>query len=424
MPKITSYITICLICVSAVIMVPGSGLPASNGSDASGVAMAGAYMGLARGIDAAVWNPANLGLSTNSNMSINLIHIGAGVNNNSWTLGQYNQYNGDSLATDDINDILNSVPGDGVKFYGMAESQLAGFAKGRFAFSIEGMVASGFQFSKNFLEVMFRGNELDQVYQFDDSDGEAYTLMSYNVSGALPIRLASFQSAAIGATIKYLHGFRYLKMTNTTGVMTTTMDGLEAHGQVDFKSAGSGNGFGLDLGVASEIDDNWTVSLALKNIYSQLTWRENASIKTYSFLMDPITLEVLQNTDIDSLFKTGETEQPVASISSSLPAILYLGTLYHHKSYDFTVGYTQVLTKVAAYAMTPQLAGGLQYQALPWLQLRTGIAIGGTERFNAALGFGLTFLPFKFDFGVANYGGLFPKNQRGLNIALGFGIRL
>ena len=48
--------------------------------------------------------------------------------------------------------------------------------------------------------------------------------------------------------------------------MTTTVNGLEAHGVVNFESAEGGNGIAFDLGLASEVNHNWTFSLVVKNI--------------------------------------------------------------------------------------------------------------------------------------------------------------
>jgi len=424
MMRITNNITICLIFISGVILLPDTSFATGKFSNPKGTAMAGAYIGLARGIDAPVWNPANLGLSTKNLRSINLINLGFGLYNNSFTINQYNSYNGDSLTTEDIDDILNSVPDNGLNLFINAESQLLSFASGLVAFSIEGLINSNFQLDKKFLEVILRGNEMDRIYHFDNSHGEAYAVLSYNLSGALPLEISQVKKFAIGRSLKFLQGFRYIKIIDTQGLMTTTTDGLEAHGNINFKSADGGNGIGFDIGVASEIDEKWTVSMVLKNIFSQINWAKSASEKSYSFLMDPITLDVFNDTDLDSIFKTDENEKSVAAISSSLPTEFHLGALYCYNNLSFTLDCVQSLKKKPGYSNTPQVAAGMQYHVLPWLQLRTGIAVGGNERLKSAGGFGVNFIPVMLDFGISNCGGMFLRNQRGLNLAFGIGLWL
>ena len=60
-------------------------------SSARSVAMGGAHIGLASGIDAAKYNPANLGLSNHRYTGIELVGFGANISNNAFTLSYYNK---------------------------------------------------------------------------------------------------------------------------------------------------------------------------------------------------------------------------------------------------------------------------------------------------------------------------------------------
>ena len=57
------------------------------------VGMAGAYTAVAGGTEAVFSNPANLGFAAGSEKTLSLFSVAATVNNNSFGLGDYTQYN-------------------------------------------------------------------------------------------------------------------------------------------------------------------------------------------------------------------------------------------------------------------------------------------------------------------------------------------
>jgi len=412
------------ILIALIALAPfGSGLMAiSHLSNPRSVGMGGAYIGMARGFESPLWNPANLILSKKNRYSVNLFHLGVGVQNNSLSKSQYDLYNGAQLAPSDIDDILNSIPTDGMMLGINTESQVLRFAAGHMAFSIEGLFCTELQLDKNFVESLVRGNEMDKMYTFDNSDGQGFLVLSYNLSGAIPLHILPVKQFAVGATIKYLQGFGFMNVKDVKGYMTTTIDGMEANGLITSEYAGSGKGIGFDIGVASEINNQWTASLAFKNIISNIQWHQDATENFYSFNMDPVTLDIVEDTDSDSLFKTVEAESLKSFTSSTLPAEMRLGIVYHYKNIAVAADYIQGLNHRPGTSLVPQMAVGLQYLLASWLPLRTGFAVGGKERIISACGFGLKLGAFALDFGVSNNGGFLLSNQRGLNLAAGIGF--
>ena len=121
---------------------------------ARGLGMGGAYTALARGIHAPEWNPANLGLPDNPRFSMSFIAFGAAVNNNSFTLGDYNHYFGevwsdsedDYIGQDwserDKEDILNRIPDNGFRTNIRSTARLLSFSTGQFAFTFGADIGS------------------------------------------------------------------------------------------------------------------------------------------------------------------------------------------------------------------------------------------------------------------------------------------
>ena len=81
---------------------------------ARGLGMGGAYTALARGVHAPEWNPANLGLPDNPKFSMSIFAIGTAINNNSFSLGDYNKYfTMEKWNSNDIQEILDHIRAGG-----------------------------------------------------------------------------------------------------------------------------------------------------------------------------------------------------------------------------------------------------------------------------------------------------------------------
>ncbi len=110
--------------------------------------MGGAYTALARGVHAAAWNPANLGLPDNSKFSFTFISLGASVWNNSFSKSMYDKYIvGDGKGSvhwtqEDIEDILGHIPDSGLGLNIGTSVRAFSFSIGRFALSF-GVDAGG-----------------------------------------------------------------------------------------------------------------------------------------------------------------------------------------------------------------------------------------------------------------------------------------
>ncbi|MBD3288079.1 hypothetical protein GF337_04690, partial [candidate division KSB1 bacterium] len=298
----------------------------TNISNARSVGLGGAYIGLARGVDAPTWNPANLGLPDNGRLSVNLINLGVGIYNNSFTLQQYNMYNGEYWNEKDIENILNSIPSDGMTLSLTGNSQIASFSSGRIAFSIEALVYSKVRLVKDFFDLVLHANSQKDQHIFDDCDGEMWGVMSYNLSGGIPISVPYFRNFAVGGTFKYLQGYGYMKVMETIGYRQTTSAGERATGSIKINHASLGRGISFDLGMSAKITSDFVIGLSLKNIINNIEWFKDVNNRYYSFAMDSVNL--LNVMEKDSIFATEELSEEISRTSSTLPAQIHLGFAY------------------------------------------------------------------------------------------------
>ncbi|MFQ5771862.1 MAG: DUF5723 family protein, partial [bacterium] len=245
-------------------------------SNARSVAMGGAYTALARGIEAPSWNPANLALSSKDKFHLNLISVGLGFHNNSFSKRQYDLYNGNYLTPEDKRDILASVPAEGLRGDFDTEVQAMGINIGSFAFTASGLAASDFVLSKDIVELVLNGNELNRVYSVGATDGEGWGISSFALSKAFPISIPAVQEFTVGASIKYLRGFAYGKVKEATSSMMTDINGIHGTGRVVIDRAFGGKGLAFDFGAAANLNPNWSVSLNFTNLISSINWNHEA----------------------------------------------------------------------------------------------------------------------------------------------------
>jgi len=181
-----------------------------------------------------------------------------------------------------------------------------------------------------------------------------------------------------------------------------------------------GQGISFDLGVAGEVNQQWTVSLGLKNIISNIDWNNGAQQRYYSFSMDSVNLfKIIEE---DSVVDSEEFEEDLSSINSTLPQLLHLGCAYKHHKLTLAMELIQGFRERPGSSSIPKLALGIEYKVLPWFPIRSGFSVGGDDRFSSAIGLGFKMGPLAFDFGMSNKGGFILQNQKGALMALSLGL--
>lgn len=390
-------------------------------SNARSVGMGGAYTALARGVEAPAWNPANLAISSSKKYHFNLISVGIGFHNNSFSKKYYDLYNGQYLSDADKQDILSRIPAQGLRGDFDTEVQAMGFAVGHFAFTASGLATSDFVLSKDIVELILYGNEFERAYNIGDTDGEGWGISSYAVSAGFSFPTYLFKEFSVGASIKYLRGHAFGKVREAETTLITDIDGVHGNGRVVIDRALGGSGFALDLGSAARLDKNWTIGARISNVINFINWSSDTKRFTYVFTADSISVKQIDDTDIDSVFIDSDEEVDIESFTTTMPRQLRLGIARTMKNFVLAIDYIQGLQKAAGVSTTPKLAVGSELRLVPFFPVRGGLAVGGRSGFASSLGFSIDFSVFTWDFAVANKGGLF--SGRGLGLAFDWMFR-
>jgi len=256
------------------IGVIGFNLPLfAQGFGASGLSMGGAYIALARGVDAFTWNPANLSLTHDSRFEINLVGANINLTNSSLSLEEYERYFTESghngyWSSSDIDHILDLIPDEGLQVAGESKGNALGLMFGRYGLSVQAIGRGYGIIPKPVIELSLLGNqELYKEFDFSDLDGEGFTAVKFSLSLSHPFAVKKFfEEFAIGLNVNYYKGIVQGGVTEAEGSFVTTNRAILASIDVTSRSGQNGDGIGFDLGTTGKINDQWTVSMAFYNV--------------------------------------------------------------------------------------------------------------------------------------------------------------
>ena len=399
----------------AAALLALAGAAAAQGS-VRALAMGGAGTAAARGIEAVAWNPANLALARPAGFQVGLFSAAADFSNNSFSLKRYNEYTGATLSNTDKEILLGDIPDGGFSLNATASASALGVASGPFAISFQGRAGGSGTLDKDFFDLVLMGNEIDQDFRFDDTDGEAYAVGSVTLSAARPVLTSRTYRLSAGVNLRYLRGIYDFSDVTATGGLVTSLSGAEGSAEAGYRTATGGAGYAVDLGLALQAPRGWTFGLAVDNGLSSVTWDRGTERHVWSAAGDSLTATT---DDFDAVTTDSDTSYAIGAYDTSLPRRLRLGASNRLGPVSFAVDLARDLGERAGDVGGTEIAAGVAWPALGWLEPRAGVALGGAGGERAAIGLGLKLGPWRWDIAVANRGRLWPDDTRGLAVATG-----
>ncbi|HTR81028.1 MAG TPA: DUF5723 family protein [Bacteroidota bacterium] len=453
------------------------------------IGMARTFTASSRGLDAIGLNPANLALDDRgSTVTFEIAPLGFRVGSDLINYQIYQDYftGMDSLAANgqpahdqngktiripkqltqsDKDAILGLFPG------GTAHTQFD-FDVTEFGFTIHSQTLGGIGFSvsdqvginldlpegylKLFLDAF---PENGATYTLDNTSVNASWLREYNFSYArmLPFQTRWLKNISVGIGIKYVQGFGYFGTDHytgnihitptvntlddgttivTPGPLTGTLNFLQYQSHIPFDSIGNyvtkpaGTGIGFDVGVNGEVFQAMNVGISVTDI-GKVTWNKftKAIEGTGGFTVSDIN----QQDSVKNAFK-GQTRD-TTSFKSSLPGALNIGAALQVDKAPFVSHFPGQLLVAAdmhfgfnnepGNSTSPRFSLGTEYRPIGAFPIRTGISIGGRERFTWALGFGINTPVWDLDLGTESIALLTnPNGFRNGSFTLGMRFRI
>lgn len=453
----------------------------------AGMSMARTLVASARGMDALGANPANLALGDdNSTVTFTLIPpFALSIGSDFLDYEIYNEYftgvdtGGTERASKYLRDadkerILSIFPA------GIAETHmdidLRLFAVtihdnsfGSFGFAVNDKVAYNFDIPRDYARFVLTGlDSAGSSYDFRGTNVRGWWLREYNFSYARILPDLGFaKNIVAGVSVKLLHGYGYIGTERYSATFANHLErdlngnfiGYRLVGNSDFRLLRSGidiitfgeegfdilskgnllfpnpagSGFGLDLGMSGEFFSGINLALSLFDIGS-VTWtldpKEITGISTFS--MTNPTSKVQQDS-LERAFKGNE--QAIGKFSTSLATGLRVGgslRLDETPWMPWLAGqfllafeYEQGFNNAPGNTTRPRGSLGVEYRPIGFFPIRTGISIGGLDRFNWAMGFGFDFSVFTLDVGTENIAILItPKSFNLFSFGLGMKLKI
>ncbi len=459
-----------------LLVLPGVvTLQAGDRTNIRGVGMARTMNASAFGTDALGINPANLAVYDRGSFRLVLSPIGFAVRSDLISYDIYQDYftgvpgpDGTRVAkyltAADQQDILSRLPDIGSTMFELEDMWLGVSFRhpviGGIGFSITDRMGWRLTLPKDYFR-LFQGLDVNgTTYDFSGTGFSAWWYREYNFSYGReipsPVPLVRHLYAGVG--VKILRGYGALVTDyyrSKFGNVPDPNDPLQytLMGNSDFRELRSGidvfdksknadmkpfpdpagKGVGFDLGVSANILGDIHASLSVTDI-GKITWDRNVFETTGRGAITIVDIASAARDSIRDAFAGQDNALP-GSFTTALPTRLRLGAMVRSGELRFlrwmpgnmmlAMDYTQGLNQSLGNTTKPRFSLGMEYRIIPLLPLRTGISLGGGDKFRWAAGFGLDFYALTLDFATDNFGILFsPKNFSMASFSFGLGFRI
>lgn len=418
--NMTNRSTRLLTALVAITVVVAAVVPVSGAihNSARSAAMGGAFTALAKGVEAAKFNPANLGLTDYRQNGLELISIGASINNNSFTLADYNTYTGATLTTADKQDILDKIPTEGLRIDTDIRASGLSLALGRLALNISAGGSAKINLSKDIIEVLFNGNSFADTINVTGSYSDAISYGSVGLSYGFPIYSRGTRQLSVGVTAKYLKGIAVEEIVELEGSASTTATGFVGQGRAVINTASGGSGYGFDAGLALKLNDTYTAGIRFENILNNLSWGDNAQEHGFDFVFDTVTVELMG----DDMVNSEDYSIDIASFSTKLPATMNVGFAKASGKLLWAIDWIQGFKRAPGASTKPRIALGSEYALMSFLPLRAGYATGGDNPATFSFGSGIHAGGFYLDMAFFTGSSFSVYSAKGANIAFSTGV--
>jgi len=410
-----------------IIIILSNLLIAQNIMIPTTMGTAGTIATFARGDEVIGFNPANLGFEDNPDfsMSFGVIPIvpipGVNIVNNAVSINWLSDYlfSGQFLDNNKKDAMLKVFGDDGWALNPLVYAKILGISSGDFAFTIGAEVNSNITLPTSVLRMTMYGNKFGEEISLNNIDGSAQAVIPFSISYGFPLKLPEIGfDNYLGFGMKLLWGVGHGEVVEFDGGLTTYHENIVGDGSGKIKYSYDGFGLAFDAGWATKINDNITANLAVQNLFGFISWKDkNTEISEFNFDTE---IEVSDDfEDIEEAFTGTDTTYSAKGYTSDYPTYLLLGFQYDVlPNIKLMFNYRQYFNEEYQFSTSPRFSFASQLAPAPWFPIRAGIAIGGFEKFQASVGFGLHAKHYHFDFGITQTGGFF-NSARGIGFAIG-----
>jgi hypothetical protein len=234
------------------------------------VGLGGAVQGAARGFEAALYNPANLGLADNPAWSVALLQLSVGASVLGPRVGDlpdFFEYR--KLSDARRRELLATIPATGTSVDLDVRAPLVALQVGNVGLALSTNHLGEHTLGRDLVELFLEGYEMGRTdYRVGNTVGTRSSFWDLAVGYGREVGPVS-----VGATAHYYRGTGLVR----TRAFEPRYSAVPIDVAVDYAGVASesGRGFGLDLGVAAQPIAGVTVGATIVNVVHSMSWSEN-----------------------------------------------------------------------------------------------------------------------------------------------------
>ncbi|HET7273691.1 MAG TPA: DUF5723 family protein [Longimicrobiaceae bacterium] len=389
--------------------------------------MGGAFIGVARGQEVIFLNPANLGLPGTPQWSLAFPQLtvkGTLLGPDFGDLPDIQNF--DEVSSARTEEILASIPESGTEATYDFRFPAVAWQVGHLALGVSYGSIGQHTVSKDVVELIFEGYEENRTdYSVGNTSGSRVTF--WDVAAAYGRRVGP---VSLGVTGHYIHGGTILQ----SRLFDPRIDVAAAEIDVDYMSVFSrgGTGFGLDVGAAYMPFAGLTVSGAISNLYSTMSWNEELMVRELTLTQEdfdsPEPLDILDRyEDSEHAFDAGTASPRAVNTADGLyddanfPAIARLGAAWQpRRGTQLGVAFNKQLSDGRLSGEWEQKAAIGVQQKIPLVTLRAGYATNLDD--SSLLSGGLTLGVLEFGVAKLSAGDLNGASRSGWIASFGVNV--
>ncbi|HDP68614.1 MAG TPA: hypothetical protein ENN20_08965 [Candidatus Marinimicrobia bacterium] len=409
--------------------------------DPRGMALAGAYGVMARGLFSVDYNPANLAIPEQYKSYRVWGGVATSFTNNMLSLKNYDKYNGQDLEADDgllKEEFLNEIPENGFRLFTDVHLPLPylNFSRYNKAFTTDMIMIGDIGLPEGMLTFLFEGNPIGEEMSLDFR--EDFLIMNqYAYSFAFPVKKLFF-----GVSLKYLQGITYfgLNPDSSYGYVKTNFGSkknyLEGEGYYLFQQSVGGRGFAMDLGLTTREINGYRLGFSVTNLFGRINWNKSTIISrimgnrgfigdggnyAYWFQINEARMDkFFGKASFGDIFPGGNR-----ALADSSKFVMNYPSLVRFSmskwieegmqlAMDFVVGFEDRLYSFGAWKWST----GLEVTKNPRFPLRAGVSVGGWKQLELTFGSGFHTGFIHVDWALGLNQGLWFTTAKGINFCL------
>ena len=402
------------ISILSTFALNGNDLSAQLRKDPRSVGMAGAYTTIARDFFAVGVNPANLGVVRNF-IAMQIMQANVGFSNTSLSLFEYDKFNGADLERDNKKEeLLSIIPSEGLTFFFDTSLQpvLGNLSWNNMAISTDIYSIGELTVPKAPFEILLNGNEIGREYELD-AGGESLTAAEFGFSNG-----GTFGNFLVGYTARVIKGLNYFEIGESDAGIVTDSSGIFSKSEFFATASTGGWGGSLDIGMLILDVGKWHLGAAINNLYSTIRWNKNNERIRYFYNIDNLNLNRVAKKGYENLVVGGNERTKFSeNFSVRLPTIFRIGASTTINKTLLVIDYQQGFSDRLYASKVGKFAVGIEYFGESNFPFRLGLAVGGRERKEFGLGFGMRFIGIRFDVAYALRGAFTPSNAKGFELS-------